>query len=158
MDYSEALRNAIADELVYHRLRNEKNNLSCICGHPYRMGESIMTHRADMVMKVLVAKTDSLFNREALETLADKLGIPVHQSNPLIDTALTSKRELNKCPFCGAIGTHYMTHICPGCTCDWTLASIPGEPQMGSYLEGSPNPECPVHFPLADSSNEKTHD
>jgi hypothetical protein len=52
---------------------------------------------------------------------------------------------MNTCPFCGAENTHYMTHICPGCTCYITEMRIPGEPQMGSYLEAEWNPDCPVH-------------
>ena len=53
---------------------------------------------------------------------------------------------MSDCGWCGAPNTHYMTHVCPGCTCHHTEASIPGEPQMGTYLEAEPNPDCPVHF------------
>lgn len=49
------------------------------------------------------------------------------------------------CGWCGAPNTHYMTHVCPDCTCWHQLVSIPGEPQMGSYIESEWNPECTVH-------------
>lgn len=53
---------------------------------------------------------------------------------------------MSECPWCGQPGTHYMTHICPDCQCQHTEVWIPGEPQMGSYYEAEPNPDCPVHF------------
>ncbi len=47
------------------------------------------------------------------------------------------------CPWCGAPNAHYMTHVCAGCECWFREVRIPGEPQMGTYLEGEPNPDCP---------------
>lgn len=64
------------------------------------------------------------------------------------------------CPRCGYQPYHYMTHVCPGCTCWVTEARIPGEPQMPSYLEVEPNPDCPIHFTeeeRADWAREKEH-
>lgn len=53
---------------------------------------------------------------------------------------------MTDCAWCDAPNTHYMTHICPGCACWHVRATIPGEPQIGSYIESEPNPDCPVHF------------
>ena len=63
-------------------------------------------------------------------------------------TALPLGEELGDtgaCPFCGAWGTHYMTHICPGCTCHHTEVRIPGEPQIPAYLDAEQDPDCPRH-------------
>ena len=49
------------------------------------------------------------------------------------------------CPHCNRPNTHYMTHVCPDCTCHHTEARIPGEPHIPSYLESELNPDCPVH-------------
>lgn len=42
---------AMADEMVYHRMTSKGE---CSCGHPYRPGDSIMVHRAEMMNIVLV--------------------------------------------------------------------------------------------------------
>lgn len=42
---------------------------------------------------------------------------------------------------------HYLTTIPDGCTCDYTTQRIPGEPHIPAYLDGEPDPLCPVHFP-----------
>jgi hypothetical protein len=52
------------------------------------------------------------------------------------------------CTFCGTPGTHYMTHMCPGCECPATSVRIPGEPHIPSYLDMEWNPDCPVHASL----------
>lgn len=50
-----------------------------------------------------------------------------------------------ECPTCGEFAIHYLKHVCRGCECHVREMTIPGEPQMGSYLETEWNPECPVH-------------
>lgn len=42
---------------------------------------------------------------------------------------------------------HYLTTIPPDCTCDYHEQRIPGEPHIPAYLDGEPDPLCPVHFP-----------
>lgn len=58
---------------------------------------------------------------------------------------LDSDDVIDACTFCGQLGTHYMTHICPGCTCHYTEQRIPGEPHIPPYLESEWNPDCPRH-------------
>ena len=52
---------------------------------------------------------------------------------------------MTRCPDCNADGYHYMTHVCPNCTCRHAEARIPGEPHIPAYLEVELNPRCPVH-------------
>lgn len=40
---------------------------------------------------------------------------------------------------------HYLTTVPEGCTCHLELVSDPYEPQMGSWLEGEQDPNCPIH-------------
>lgn len=54
---------------------------------------------------------------------------------------------MSDCGWCGAPNTHYMTHVCQGCTCHHTEVRIPGEPHIPPYLECEPNPDCHIHFP-----------
>lgn len=42
---------AMAHEMIYHRMTSRGE---CSCGHPYRPGESIMLHRAEMMDIVLI--------------------------------------------------------------------------------------------------------
>ncbi|QFG09448.1 hypothetical protein I5H08_gp039 [Mycobacterium phage Yuna] len=42
---------------------------------------------------------------------------------------------------------HYMTTVPEGCACHWYPVRDPAEPQLGSWLDGEPNPACWVHFP-----------
>ena len=49
---------------------------------------------------------------------------------------------------------HYMTTIPAGCLCHYTEQRIPGEPHIPGYLDGEPNPDCPVHFTDLDRAND----
>lgn len=49
------------------------------------------------------------------------------------------------CPWCGELMWHHLTHVCVGCTCTYTETWIPGEPQLGSYLEAEQDPFCSIH-------------
>lgn len=52
---------------------------------------------------------------------------------------------MSDCPWCGAPNTHYMTHVCKGCSCHTTRVRIPGEPHIPAYIESEWNPACEIH-------------
>lgn len=57
---------------------------------------------------------------------------------------MTQGSEFEPCGWCGE-RSHYLRHICPGCTCHYTEQRIPDEPHIPAYLEAEQNPDCPLH-------------
>lgn len=49
------------------------------------------------------------------------------------------------CSRCGKPSSHYLTHVCEGCTCFLTEVSDPREPHINFPAELEFNPDCPRH-------------